>query len=56
MVSEAEFDDFEDRLYYVALGNIPVVPLSRPGLPERFVQMTLRCIFRSKMNTYSGLK
>ncbi|MGN4933984.1 hypothetical protein ACTFBW_08640 [Aeromonas rivipollensis] len=42
VVSEAEFDDYEDRLYYVALGNIPVAPLSRPDLPERFVQMTLR--------------
>ena len=42
VVSEAEFDDYEDRLYYVALGNIPVAPLSPPDLPERFVQMTLR--------------
>ncbi|MCR3908328.1 hypothetical protein NUK47_06005 [Aeromonas hydrophila] len=42
VVSEAEFDDYEDRLYYVALGNIPVAPLSRPDLPQRFVQMTLR--------------
>ncbi|MEA9429198.1 hypothetical protein [Aeromonas caviae] len=42
VVSEAEFDDYEDRLYYVALGNIPVAPLARPELPERFVQMTLR--------------
>ena len=42
VVSEAEFDDYEDRLYYVALGNIPVAPLSRPDLPKRFVQMTLR--------------
>ena len=42
VVSEAEFDDYEDRLYYVALGNIPVAPLIRPELPERFVQMTLR--------------
>ncbi|MBL0664510.1 hypothetical protein [Aeromonas caviae] len=42
VVGEAEFDDYEDRLYYVALGNIPVAPLIRPELPERFVQMTLR--------------
>ncbi|AXV36529.1 hypothetical protein BFW41_22295 [Aeromonas hydrophila] len=42
VVSEAEFDDYEDRLYYVALGNIPVAPLSPPDLPERFIQMTLR--------------
>lgn len=42
VVNEAELDEYEDRLYYVALGNIPVVPLARQELPERFVQMSLR--------------
>ncbi|MBS4689771.1 hypothetical protein J4G63_21375 [Aeromonas sobria] len=42
VVSEADLDDYEDRLYYVALGNIPVAPLTRQELPKRFVQMTLR--------------
>lgn len=41
VVCETEFDEYEDKLYYVALGNIPTDPLSRPELPERFVQMTL---------------
>ncbi|MCL6742281.1 hypothetical protein [Kosakonia sp. R1.Fl] len=42
VISAEEFNDYESRLYYVALGNIPTNPLTHPDLPERFVQMTLR--------------
>lgn len=42
IIHEEELEQYENRLYYVALGNVPVTPLTHPELPQRFVQMTLR--------------
>ncbi|MEY8712302.1 hypothetical protein [Mangrovibacter phragmitis] len=42
VINADEFDKYENRLYYVALGNVPEAPLARNELPERFMQMTLR--------------
>lgn len=42
VIDDGELKKYGNRLYYVALGGNVDAPLTRPDLPERFLQMTQR--------------